>query len=61
MDVGMDENWAIIAIEQLGLPILGVLGNFFFNLGIWTDLTWRRVTDRRSISNPPEWVPPVVE
>jgi hypothetical protein len=34
MDVGMDENWATIAIEQLGLPILGVLGNFFFNLGI---------------------------
>jgi hypothetical protein len=46
MDVGMDENWATIAIEQLGLPILGVLGNFFFNLGIWTDLTWRCVTDR---------------
>jgi uncharacterized protein YceK len=30
MDVGMDENWATIAIEQLGLPISGVLANFFF-------------------------------
>lgn len=28
MDVGMDENWATIAIEHLDLPILGVLGNF---------------------------------
>ncbi len=24
----MDENWATIAIEQPGLPIVGVLGNF---------------------------------